>query len=436
MKSIPLRMAAPPPASDRPRGWRMAWLFAAPHRLAFAAGALMLAASGAWWAAVLTGRLFGLSPAAGLPPTIVHGLWMALGFMPLFFTGFLFTAGPKWLGLPAVDARSLRGPVAAQLAGWLVLLIAAQVSNPVEARVLGGLGVGAATLGWSAIAWRFAAMVRRSRASDRLHATVIACAGAVGAVALAAAAVALALGEFGVVRLATLAALWWFAGIVYVTVAHRMIPFFSASALPVLDAWRPMWLLTVFVAALVLQGGFAVAESVVWPLPTAWRLAQIALEAVFGLGVLALAFRWGLVQSLKVRLLAMLHIGFFWLGIAFVLSAASHALGLLGDTSLGLAPLHAYTMGFLGSTLIAMATRVSAGHSGRTLAADSLVWALFWALQAAIVLRIAGAVAAPLGWPATPILTTASLLWAAVVIAWALRYGRWYGQPRIDGRPG
>ena len=436
MKTIPVRTAAPPPAAGQPRGWRLAWLFAAPHRLAFAAGALMLATSGAWWAAVMTGRLLGLVATPALPPTIVHGLWMALGFMPLFFAGFLFTAGPKWLGLPAVDARSLRGPVAAQLAGWLVLLIAAQVSNPVEARVLGGLGVGAATVGWSAIAWRFAMMVRRSRAPDRVHAAVIAGAGAIGALAFVVAAVALASGDFHLVRLATLVALWGFIGIVYVAVAHRMIPFFSASALPVLDAWRPMWLLTVLVATLALQGGFAVAEALVWPLPTAWQLARAALEAVFGVGVLALALRWGLVQSLKVRLLAMLHIGFFWLGIAFVLSAASHVLGLIGDRSLGLAPLHAYTMGFLGSTLIAMATRVSAGHGGRTLAADGVVWALFWALQAAVMLRIAGAVATPLGWPATPILTTASLLWAAVVIAWALRYGRWYGQPRIDGRPG
>ena len=39
-------------------------------------------------------------------------------------------------------------------------------------------------------------------------------------------------------RLAALLGLWWFVVPVYVVVAHRMLPFFTASALPVLDAWR------------------------------------------------------------------------------------------------------------------------------------------------------------------------------------------------------
>ena len=37
---------------------------------------------------------------------------------------------------------------------------------------------------------------------------------------------------------------------------------------------------------------------------------------------------------------------------------------------------------------------------------------------------------------AVPLTTLAAALWAAVVIAWALRYARWYGQPRTDGKPG
>jgi len=41
-----------------------------------------------------------------------------------------------------------------------------------------------------------------------------------------------------------------------------------------------------------------------------------------------------------------------------------------GGEGLGLAPMHALSMGYLGATLIAMITRVAAGHSGRPLAAD------------------------------------------------------------------
>jgi uncharacterized protein involved in response to NO len=89
-------------------------------------------------------------------------------------------------------------------------------------------------------------------------------------------------------------------------------------------------------------------------------------------------------------------------------------------------------MGCLGSLMLAMVTRVSCGHSGRTLVADNLVWALFWSLQLATVLRIAGA--AQVAPPA--LMWLAALLWAAVVTVWGLRMTGWYGRPRSDGRPG
>lgn len=116
--------------------------------------------------------------------------------------------------------------------------------------------------------------------------------------------------------------------------------------------------------------------------------------AVRGLGELAagsvvlwLAVVWGLVQSMRIRLLAMLHLGFLWLGLALLLSGASQLLGLrLGVPVLGLGTLHALTMGALGSLLMAMVTRVACGHSGRTLVADDRVWALFWLLQVAVLL--------------------------------------------------
>jgi uncharacterized protein involved in response to NO len=37
---------------------------------------------------------------------------------------------------------------------------------------------------------------------------------------------------------------------------------------------------------------------------------------------------------------------------------------------------------------------------------------------------------------ATPLIMGAALFWTLATVGWALRYGRWFGQPRIDGRPG
>ncbi|WP_141554272.1 NnrS family protein, partial [Tenacibaculum discolor] len=97
--------------------------------------------------------------------------------------------------------------------------------------------------GWSILAWRFMGLVRLSRARDKLHASLIAVASALGVLAMLSAAVGLALRDYGVIHLAAQLGLWLFIVPVYVSVAHRMIPFFTASALPILDAWRPNWLL-------------------------------------------------------------------------------------------------------------------------------------------------------------------------------------------------
>jgi uncharacterized protein involved in response to NO len=355
---------------------------------------------------------------------------MGLGFTPLFIAGFLFTAGPKWLGEAAVEARVLLWPVLLMLAGWCLVLPGLHLSS-----LLAAAGLALVAVGWSRLCMRFVAILRASRVPDRTHACVVAAACVVGAATMWVAVGALALQDVAVLRAATQVALWGFVATVFVAVSHRMIPFFSASALPALDAWRPMWLLWTMVAALWGEAFAAVAALGWGPLPFWLRGMQAAIELPVTVLLLWLALRWGVVQSLKIRMLAMLHAGFLWLGLAYALSALSHALMATtgGELSLGLAPMHALTMGYLGATLLAMATRVSSGHSGRSLAADNTAWAMYWVLQAAVVLRVVAAL-----WEAGSMGVTllAVLAWTTATVAWALRYGRWFVRPRVDGRPG
>lgn len=437
MKTVPIRVArvdvgagagAPPSAVDTRASLR--WLLAAPHRLGFFAAACMLAASALWWTAVLLSRAAGYSPPWAVAPPAAHGLLMGLGFTPLFIAGFLFTAGPKWLGEAAVEARVLLWPVLLMLAGWCLVLPGLHLSA-----LLAAAGLALVAVGWSRLCMRFVAILRASRVPDRTHACVVAAACVVGAATMWVAVGALAMQDVAVLRAATQVALWGFVATVFVAVSHRMIPFFSASALPTLDAWRPMWLLWLMVAALWIEALVAVAALGWGPLAPWLRGVQALIELPVALLLLWLALRWGVVQSLKIRMLAMLHAGFLWLGLACALSALSHALIAWtdGEQSLGLAPMHALTMGYLGATLLAMATRVSSGHSGRSLAADNTAWAMYWVLQAAVVMRVVAAL-----WPAgsTVLTLLAVLAWTTATVAWAWRYGGWFVRPRIDGRPG
>jgi uncharacterized protein involved in response to NO len=80
-----------------------------------------------------------------------------------------------------------------------------------------------------------------------------------------------------------------------------------------------------------------------------------------------------------------------------------------------------------------MVSRVSSGHSGRTLAADRLTWGAFLLLQGAAFTRVAADL-----WPATygPMLLASVGLWITCFAAWAWRYLPIYWRPRADGQPG
>lgn len=410
--------------------WRFSYLLLTPHRLAFFMAAVMLATSALWWGSLLVARAlqWSLHPVVALP--LIHTLLMSLTYMPLFFCGFLYTAGPKWLKLPVVSAHSLLPALATLMTGWVLAGIGMHWQLQLAA-----LGLGLVALGWSALSLRFARMVGRSRVSDKTHTLLASAACLMGAVLLLGLALSLAFDATSLVRTGIQLGIWWFLAPVFAVVSHRMIPFFSASLIVALDVWRPNWVLAVMLTTLLFEGLVSAGDLWWWPLPQALRWVQVGVEAPMALLMLGLALRWGLIQSLKIRLLAMLHGGFVWLGLALALNAVSHALmATSGDTaSLGLAPMHALTMGYLGCTMFAMVTRVSSGHGGRKEPADNTAWTLYWVLQTAVVLRVGAAIFEP--W-AQPLTLAAMASWSVAMLGWALRYGYWFGTPRPDGQPG
>ena len=402
-------------------GWRWRHLLAAPHRLGFFLAMVVLGASGLWWAAVQLQRL-GILPAVpmALSPSLVHGAVMTFGFFPLFFCGFLFTAGPRWLRVRGPTAAQLLPALSAQAAGWLVWLAGSHVhaTLAIAGLVLAASGLLRATL-------LFWTLVRASDESDRVHPQLVGVALALGCATLAALAVALLAGSDAAAHRLVASGLWGFVALVFVAVGHRMVPFFTAPAGTTLAAggeWSPLWLLA----------GTALFEALaVWlhewlgavPL---WHLGRAVVELVASGLLLWTAAAWGRASNLRIRLLAMLHAGLAWIGLALLLQAgAALRAWYSGEALLPLAGLHALAMGGLGSLMLAMVTRVSAAHAGRPVVADNLVWSLFWLLQATTILRIAATL--PL-MPGQPLLAAAAVLWAAVVLTWGVRYGSGYGR--------
>lgn len=417
----------------------------------------MLAAGALWWLGWLLASTRAdaawTARTASLPSMpVAHALVMSLSFMPFFFAGFLFTAGPRWLGLAPVPARRLLVPAAAMLAGWCIALPALHLQAQAA-----GAGLALVAAGWSAAWLRFVALVRASSVEDKRHARLAAAACGAGAATLWLAAAALAVQDEALLRATAQAALWCFAASMFVVVSHRMLPFFDAPSRD--EAAHPAWLLWLPLAAAWAEGlgGFAAlalqpslhaagapaadAARAVDAIAMATALLQSALQAAAALALLSTALRWPFAHGLKTRMVTMLFGGFAWLGVAFAFAAAAHLCAALGAAPLGLAPralalagVHALALGYLGATLFAMATRVAAAHGGRSfVVSDGTTWALYWLVQAAAFARVGAALLPMLAPTLTPL---AALAWAWAACGWALRCGDWFLRPRADGRAG
>lgn len=395
-------------------------LAAAPHRLLFLAGSIAVLLSMGWWAIELTWMRFGLSgwPQPSIPPGWAHAMLMQYGLFPLFMFGFLLTVFPRWLNRPALS-RAHYVPVAGCVFGGYVLANVGLLDLPWLLKagfivMLVGYVIGGGVL---------ATVLRASHdPNDHARSCLLALGlGALGLLAFLAylfgapadcAVLAIKLGTFGLLLP------------IFFTVTHRMLPFFSGNVAQGYRVVRPRWSLPLVWLLLLAH---------VW---LDWRGVSSGLWLVDS--PLAIVFAWHALawqpwKAMRPGLLAVLHLAFAWLPLAFVLYAVQDVIDAFsGHVVLGRAPLHALAIGYFGSMLVAMVTRVTQGHSGRPLQMGAIPWLCFALLQAVVLLRIR----AELGGDMYLWLVIAAYGWLIAFLPWVLRSAWIYLTPRVDGKPG
>ncbi len=393
-------------------------LGAAPHRLLFFVGTTNLLLAMAWWAAWLVAQRAGVkleNPA--LPAGWLHAYVMQYQMLPSFIFGFLLTVFPRWMGLE-------------ELPRWRYAPIGIGIFGGQLATLLGALGWDVAiTVGWwmTVAGWvggLSALLPLLWRETGKTwHARACALALVFGLAGL------LALGAF----LHGASALWLFASIkigsfglllpIYLTVAHRMFPFFASNVVQGYVAWRPLWLLGAFFGLSLLH--------LVLELAHAYRWLWVSDLPLTGLS-LYVCWRWW-PRGPQPPLLRVLFLGLAWLPASFALYACQDLIYLFtGVFQLGRAPAHALFVGFFGSVLVAMVTRVTQGHSGRPLRFPGIAVFAFAAIQVVALLRIGAELMqdGPL-WQAI-----AAVGWLVALAPWAIWLGSIYLRPRADGKPG
>lgn len=398
---------------------------AAPHRIMMFGGALQLVLTLLYWTTVLGARDYGLALALEtvVPGLWVHGYLMLYGLFPFFVFGFLMTTYPRWMNGPLVERSRYVAAFGAMATGSL-LVYAGLLST---ATVL-VVGVCIQAVGWSIGCTELYRVFRAAGSPMKTHERYLNVYLALGGVGMLAYAGGVALNVPLLVRIALTLGLWGFLLPVMLTVAHRMLPFFSSNVIQPYRLYSPAWVLPVLPALIF---GHVLCECAEIP---HWRFLFDAPLA--GIGLL-LSWRWDLRRSFQARLLAILHMAFAWFGLGMALYALDSLLLLAhADVALGRAPLHALGIGLIAGMTVAMASRVSLGHSGRALEADASVWTTCWALHLGALLRILGELPASAGLLGVPMNLLAALVWLFALTPWVARFAPIYLRPRVDGRPG
>lgn len=389
-------------------------LFSTPHRAWFLVGLLLLLLSSLYWALQLL--LPGILPQTVLPPGWVHAWLMLYGFLPILMFGFLMTTFPAWMGQSALTRLDYLGPLAAMTAGWLATAIGLLCS-----KFLAMAGSCLFVGGW---AWALWGLTSSMIGADQpvIHARVTVVGLVLGLAGASLAVPLIATNDWRFFYAGTRIAVWGFLLPVLIAVCHRMIPFFTHCIDPDKPLYRPHLTLWLQLLGCLLHLGLELRHLYQWLFLIDLPLLALALLHLI---------KWWPRGRQNNALLLTLHVGHAWLVLALALYCVqSIVLWQTGAFVLGRAPVHALGMGFAGSMVVAMVTRVSQGHSGRALKMPPVAQFAFVGIQLACVLRIINE------FGRYTLNQVVVLIWLACLLPWIMHYGLIYLRPRADGKAG
>ncbi len=335
---------------------------------------------------------------------------MVFGYGAAVVAGFLLTAIPNWTGRMPLEGPPLLALVLLWLLGRAAVLFSARIGE-VPAAVL-DLAFPAA----------FFLVVAREIVSGRNWRNLPMVA---ALLSLFAANLLVHLDALGLARTAAFGNRLGVATLLMLIsfVGGRIIPSFTRNWLA---KERPQ------IAAPIPFGPFDRAALSVAALALAlWVVAPESDASAFcalvaGLALVLRLARWRGRAALREPLLLVLHLGYAWLALGFLLLGFDRLFPVLPQT----AALHALTVGAVGTMTLAVMTRASLGHTGRPLKAGPRTEAIYALVTLAALLRLLS----PLGGAHyLLVLSFAGAAWSGAFGLFVLFYGPILAAPRVRG---
>jgi len=370
----------------------------------FLLAALWGALAMALWVPMLAGAW---APPSRLNVIDWHVHELLYGYLPAVLAGFLLTAVPSWTGRAPLAGPPLLALAAIWLAGRVAVLVSA------------GLGAGVAVVIDGAFLAALVALAGREIVASRNWRSLV-------VVVLVAALLAgnlvfhlesltrgYAASGYGA-RIGTAVAVMLIA-----LIGGRIVPAFTRNWLATRAGGRlpspfePLDRLALAAAAVALAVWVAAPAAT----PSAWLLMAAGL-----LHALRLA-RWSGTRTLREPLVTVLHAGYAFVPLGFVLvGVARLAPGWLAPS----AAVHAWTAGAIGVMTLAVMTRASLGHTGRPLRATAAIGVIYGLALAAALSRIAAGIV-----PGQALMHLAAVAWIAAFALFAVRFAPVLFSPRV-----
>jgi uncharacterized protein involved in response to NO len=388
-------------AASRPRvheGWP---LLASGFRPFFLLGSIYTGLAVLVWLPVFYGEL---TLTSAFAPRDWHVHEMLYGYLPAVITGFLLTAIPNWTGRLPMRGMPLLALVAVWIAGRVAVTLSAEtgwlIAMLIDASFLSLVAAAAAREILAGRNWR------------NLNVVLLVLLLLAGNVAFhleahfhGAAETGIRIGIAVVVLLISL-------------IGGRIIPSFTRNwlvrenpgRLPV--PFGRFDMIIVAISALALLSWLVDGNSQL----TGAALALTGLLHSVRLG------RWAGDRTWRERLLLILHVGYAFVPLGFLLNAAS-AFGLVPAG----AGIHAWMAGAAGIMTLAVMSRATLGHTGQRLTASATTQLIYAAIIVAALARICAAID-PSHYG--PLLHLAAFAWAAAFLGFSISFGRLFTSQR------
>lgn len=345
-----------------------------------------------------------LSFATALSPRDWHVHELLFGSVSAIAAGFLLTAIPNWTGRLPLQGLPLAGLVLVWLAGRGAITMSASIG-----------WLGATVVDCAFLVLMAAAVAREILAGKNWKNLKI--------VALLSLLAAGNLGfhleaHFGGIALYSSRLGIATVLILIMVIGGRIIPSFTRNWLIRREPGRLPVPFGRFDIACITLSSAALALWVVMPeeAPTGVTLVSAA-----ALNVVRLC-RWAGDRSFSDRLVLVLHVGYAFVPLGFLLAGLS-AFGITAPS----AGIHAWTAGAFGIMTLAVMSRASLGHTGRPLVASSALQAVYAFAFIAALARL-GSIMAPNH--ISLLLAVAAMAWAAAFLGVAVLYFPIFWLPR------